>query len=160
MNKPNITVISLQIKGFVDSREVVNKLNEFYANTGVVVSQRAKYERPSWFYVAAILNGSDRSEAHSPKCIQKQLETAGIKLTIPAISRTLKIMMNLDESIHPHRRNCGVSCHDVVKGLGRVHRSRSHSFRRGQPSYVYYFGADQAKVYRFRKAFNIYLNPK
>lgn len=160
MKQPNITVISLQIKGFVDSREVVNKLNEFYANTGVVVSQRAKYERPSWFYVAAILNGDDRRWAHTPQSIQEILANHGINLTIPAITRTLKIMMNLDESIHPHRRNCGISCYDVVRGLGNVHRTVvSGHVGRGHPAYVYYFGADQAKVYRFRKAFNITLNP-
>jgi hypothetical protein len=160
-NTPNTTVLQLVISGFVDSREVVNKLNEFYANTGVVVSQNAKYEKPTWFYIAAILNGEDRLSAHSPQDIQRQLAEHGIKITIPSISRLLHIMMNLDESIHPHRRNCGISCYDVVKGLGGLERCRSPKYENtvGQSPYVYYFGAPQAKVYRFRKAYNIYVNP-
>jgi hypothetical protein len=160
MKTPNTTVLQLVISGYVDSREVVNRLNEFYVNSGIVISQKAKYERPSWFYIAGILNGSDRKWAHSPQTIQDELAEHGINLAIPAISRTLKIMMNLDYSIHPHRRNCGISCYDVVKGLGGVIRVREYDhIGKGQPSYVYYFGEKQSRVYRFRKAHNITVNP-
>lgn len=119
---PNKTVLQLVISGFVDSREVVNKLNEFYANTGITVAQKAKYERPLWFYIAAILTGRDRNKMWSIEGIQEELANHNIKVSAVSILRTLKIMMNLDEAIHPHRRNCGISCYDTVRGMGGIRR--------------------------------------
>ena len=118
-NIPNTTVIQLVISGFVDSREVVNKLNEFYTNTGVVVSQRAKYEKPTWFYILAALS-------RHPQTVQEIMDTLkshNLNLGYQSVLRFLKIMMNTEKAIHPHRRNCGIGCHEAVNLFGGIKRT-------------------------------------
>lgn len=158
--KPNQTVIQLTIAGFVDSREVVRKLNEFYTATGVLVSQKAKYEKPTWYYIACILNGVNRKNGHTVEDIQYVLKAHGIDVSIQAIRRFLRMMMDTNSAVHPHRRNCGVSCHEIVTRLGGVESGLdSQHEKRGHPAMVYWFGAKQSAVNYVRRVFNLTLEP-
>jgi hypothetical protein len=156
-NTPNTTVIQLVISGFVDSREVVNKLNEFYANTGVVISQRAKYERPTWFYILSVLG-------RRPMTVQQivdKLKTNNINTGYYSVLRFLKVMMNTEEAIHPHRRNCGISCHELVADFGGVIQNKCaiHTNEKGAPFDTYHLGGSAPSVNYFRRVYNVYVNP-
>ena len=69
-------------------------------------------------------------------------------------------MMDTESSVHPHRRSCGVSCHEVVKSMGGVTRHRSSDTRVSQPEYVYAFGASPQLVNYYRRVYELNLDPK
>lgn len=154
---PNISVINLTISGFIDSREVVNKLNEFYAGTGVVVSQKAKYERPTWFYILAALG---RRHMTVNQIVDK-LKRHNITIGYHSVLRFLKIMSNTSRAIHPHKRHCGVSCHELVTSFGGVHREECSVYNgRGCAPDTYYLGASVFTINYQRRVHNVFINPR
>ena len=157
-SKPNTTVIQLTIQGFVDSREVVNKLNEFYVATGVVTSQKAKYEKPTWFYILAVLGTVKRRMTILD--IQAKLAEHGLNITYQSIRRFLIVMMNTGAAIHSHRRNCGVSCHELVQRFGGVHQCYMDvQGPLGTPADSFYIGETSVKANYWRRVHNVYVNP-
>lgn len=164
MKQPNTTVLNLHIHGFVDSREVVNKLNEFYNSVGVVISQRAKYEKPSWFYILAILSDSEYGNGlltiNDIVCLLKE---HNLKISYQSVRRYLKIMMNTKAAIHPHRRNCGISCHEFVKGFGGIARVIGTGIDScsdfGRPPDAYRLGFSKVGVEYFKRAYNVNIEP-
>jgi hypothetical protein len=110
---------SMKITSISQRREAVNAINEYDANNGVGTSQKAKHEKPLWWFILAILNGRD-GKPMSAFEITDKLAQHGLNYTVPAITAALKVMMNLDKSIHPCRRNCGISCYDAVRKMGEI----------------------------------------
>jgi hypothetical protein len=156
MKQPNPSVKRLQIKSVIDRRHVVTKINEFDDNNGIGKSQRAKYEKPMWYYVACILNGSDRTSAFSQTDMVEILAGHGIVVSKMTIARTLKLMTNLDESIQPQRRNCGVGCYEAVRALGGIQDNGNWS---SVEENLYWFGKHTNSVNYYRRSFNIRLEP-
>jgi len=154
---PNITVLNLRIEGFVDSRELVNRLNQFYAATGVVISQKAKYEKPTWFYILAVLGTVHRRMTILD--IQERLAEYGLNVTYQSIRSFLKVMMNTEKAIHPHRRNCGISCHELVTLLGGVECEYEDIHTGGRPADTYYLGLTSVGLNYWKKVHNVYVKP-
>ena len=150
----------ITVKNIPERREAVTAINVYDRENGLNSSQRAKYERPLWAFIAAILVGNDRSFAMSPTSIQNHLKKHNIHVTLPAITRTLNVMINLDKSIHPHRRNCGISCYEAVSRMGGI-----KTWRCNTPGYIdghtlYSFDSPQSTVYYQRKAMGLTIQVK
>lgn len=151
----------ITVTNIPERRQAVTAINNYDRLNGLNSSQRAKYERPLWAFIAAILPGSDAKSAMDTLTIQAILADSNIHVTVPAIYRALKVMTNLDYSIHPHRRNCGASCYDVVEKMGGIKRWKcSNRDNAGQPPVLYSFGVSQAKVYRSRRVFGLTVQVK
>lgn len=148
----------ITINNIPQRREAVNAINEYDQKNGLNSSQKAKYERPLWAFVASILPGNDVNWAPSQKEIISTLAKHNINITQPAVHCALRTMIKLDESIHPHRRNCGISCYEAVKQMGNicVHNDADGDKRIKR----YSFGAPHSKVLRVRKAFNLTIQVK
>ena len=147
----------ITVKNIPQRREAVTAINVYDRENGLNSSQRAKYERPLWAFVAALLPGEDRTYAPSQTDLQEQLAEHGIHVTLPAIGRTLHIMLHLDESIHPHRRNCGVSCYEAVKQMGGI---QMYPDNHKDNVTRYSFGASHAKVTYLRRVFGLTIQVK
>jgi hypothetical protein len=145
----------MNINSIQERREAVTAINDFDVRTGVLKSQRAKYEKPLWFYILAILNGRDNSVAHSVQCIVDRLKNHGIVVGWPAVNRTFNIMMDTNKQIHPHRRGCGIGCHEAVARLGGVRMVTANPNGLGRPPVLFYLGANQIDVNYYRRAWNI-----
>jgi hypothetical protein len=105
------------INSIADRRYWTNEINDYDDRNGVLRSQRAKYEKPTWWYIACILPGFNKRGLSTTE-IQNILAAFNIFITYQSISRILRIMSDTKFQIHPHRRGCGISCHDVVTELG------------------------------------------
>lgn len=151
----------ITVNSYPERREAVTAINDFDTRTGGLKSQKAKYEKPLWFYILALLPGQDQSFGMGVDDIQKELKKHNLHFTVVAIHRALQVMMNLDESIKPHRRNCGISCYEATEKLGGVKRCVSFSSRPvpGARPMVYYLGKSISLIHYHRKAWNIYVNP-
>ena len=151
----NTTTLNLNITSFMDSREVVNKLNTFYAGTGVIISQKAKYERPTWFYILAVLT----HHRQSINQIVEKLKQHNLNVTRENVYRFLKIMLNTRRAIHPHRRNCGMSCHTMVIMFGGVHCDVASIPTRACPADGYYLGEHKHNINYLKRVYGISINP-
>lgn len=140
----------ITVNSVSERREAVTAINDYDNRTGGLKSQRAKYEKPLWWFILAILNGRDSVRGHSTDDIRQELLSHNLDYSQPAIDRCLKIMTNLDYSIHPHRRNCGISCYDAVTILGDLHHQ-------GNYARVFRLGVTQEEADYHRKSHNIVL---
>jgi hypothetical protein len=151
----NATVVNLQINSIQDRRGVVNKLQDFDEVNGIKKSQRAKHERTVWEYIACILTSADNKKWTSIQYIIDVLAIRGIKISYMSIYRMLNVMNDTQSAIHPHRRSCGVSCHEVVQAMRGI---RFNKIAYGE--YVYAFGASPQLVNHYRRVFQLTLDPK
>lgn len=145
IKKPMKVTNALEIDTFKASRLCVTKLNAFYEEKGVIKSQRAKYEVPLWYCLCAILPSDESRTGMTIANMIEKLKSVGIHVSEVAIRRTLRIMTYLDESIHPHRRNCGVGCYEAVTALGGLRCA-------GPDPIVYWLGGKSSKISAYRKA--------
>jgi hypothetical protein len=91
--------------------------------------------------------------------LSEKLARRGIKISTNALQQTLRMMMNLDQSIHPHRRNCGVGCYEAVNAMGGLSFDERPSRGRNGTSRLYYLDAKPSRISYFRRVFNITLKP-
>ena len=148
------------IKDVGHRREAVTAINVFDEVNGIRTSQRAKYEKPMWYYILAVLPPSDKDEpGMTVDCIIRKLAQHNIVVKHQAVYRTLIVMINKSESIHPHRRNCGVNCYDAVGAMGDIEYYDTPLNEKGRPSFWYILGANKEQVNRARRAYNIRLKP-
>ena len=138
-------------------RMFVTAINEFDKANGIRTSQSAKYEKPMWYYVLACLRGYDGGKITCEQIIEK-LATHNIIVTYQQVYRAIKTMQNKDESIKPHRRNCGISCYGAVSKLGDIQRL-TVDVPIGAPVYTYCLGCDCHTVNSIRREYNITLAP-
>ena len=140
-----------------DARLLVNNINEFYANTGVCNSQRAKYEKPNWAFVAACLPGSDKEPV---SCVQisAMLKKHQLLLTPTAIYRIIRHMVYRREAIHPHRRNIGQSCALVVRDMGEIKFSQTTD-KDGVVENFYWFDRRHSEIIKLRRALELIIKP-
>jgi hypothetical protein len=108
----------ITVNSIKERREAVTAINDYDNRTGGLKSQRAKYEKPLWWYILAILNGRDVMTTQTIQNIVARLKTHGIVVSWQSVNRTVMIMFDTDRQIHPHRRGCGIGCHEAVKILG------------------------------------------
>lgn len=140
----------ITVNSVSERREAVTAVNDYDTRTGGLKSQRAKYEKPLWWFILAILNGKDSVTGHTTVDIRLELMSHNLHYSQPAIDRCLKIMTNLDYSIQPQRRNCGISCYDAVTTLGDLHCQ-------GNYARVYRLGVTKSEAAYHRKSHNIIL---
>lgn len=149
----------IKVNSVSERREAVTAINDYDNRTGGLKSQRAKYEKPLWWYILAILNGSDHKYAHSVQNIIDELKNHNIIVSQVSVNRTLRIMSDTSFHIHPHRRGCGISCHEAVKLLGGIKISTWYQAGRvGRAPWVFYLGATQSTVKYERRVWNIQIN--
>lgn len=149
----------ITVNSIPERREAVTAINDFDDRTGMLKSQRAKYEKPLWFYILAILCGKDQKRCHSVQCIVDILAIHNIKVSKASVNRTLKIMLDTNYHIHPHRRGCGVSCHEAVAKMGGLLycKQQNNQTGLGAPVHLYFLGGNISSVRYWRRVFNIHL---
>jgi hypothetical protein len=108
----------MNINSIGERREAVNAINDYDSRNGVLISQKAKHEKPVWWYILAVLVEAKKTLTTDE--IVEILKEHELPYSRQVVHRFLRVMMNLDESIHPHRRNCGISCYDAVTRLGGI----------------------------------------
>lgn len=140
----------ITVNSVVERREAVTAINDYDGRTGGLKSQSAKYEKPLWYFLSSIIPGRDFPHGYTVRAMQSELLKHNLSYSQVAVNRCLSIMMNLDRSIHPHRRNCGIGCYDLVSRLGGLHTRWSYPF-------YYFFGVSEEEVKYHRKANNIVL---
>ena len=145
------------IKDIPDRRGFVTRIQQYDGANGISRTQSPKHERPLWAFVAAFLPGNDSRWAPSQGDIQELLAEHGMNYTVQAIGYALRTMIHLDASIHPHRRNCGVSCYEAVKQMGGIKvwgdLNKANVIR-------YSFNSKQSCVNYYRRAFGLTIQVK
>lgn len=139
-------------------REAVTAINVFDRANGIRVSQGAKYEKPIWYFVLAVLPGADK-EGITVNQILRRLAKHGVFVSQVAVNRVLNIMIHKDASIHPYRRNCGIGCYEAVSKMGDIQSAAESNGNRGCPPGLFWLGADTYEVNKARRAFHITMKP-
>ncbi len=147
----------ITVNSVVERREAVTAINDYDTRTGGLKSQRAKYEKPLWWYILALLNGQNNQYAHSVENIVEDLKYHNIVVSQASVYRALAIMSDTAHQIHPNRRGCGISCHTAVKLLGGI-KTTSYVAGTGRPLQMFYLGSVQSRVDYNRRAWNMKIN--
>ncbi len=153
----------MRIKNIPHRREAVTAINVFDKENGIGTSQKAKYEKPLWYFILAVLPSQDAKPVTIDD-IRAKLARHNIIVTYAAIRSSLLVMINKEASIHPHRRNCGVGCFEAVNLLGDIvvdfcAYPSSDKHGRGAWSDGYALGKSFAQVHYYKKACAISLKP-
>ena len=147
------------ITSLPERREAVNAINHFDRENGIKSSQRAKHEKTVWEYICCVLPAGDRRGITFDQII-KRLKKHNIDLSYDAVYRAISIMWDTESAIKPHRRSCGVSCHEVVTRLGLIRQKKYSNIPCRRASYTFTFAVKQKELNYWKRAFNLNLNPK
>lgn len=148
----------IEIRNISDRREAVWQINLFDEANGINPSQRAKYERPLWFYIAAILPSSEEPGLRVGT-IRHKLQLQGIHIIDKSIRRTLRIMMNPDTSIDPARRNFGQSAWAVVQAMEGIIKQLEPQDNTCNIVETYKWKCNKEMVRFHRSAFRLTIRP-
>ena len=152
----------IQITNIPERREAVTAINNYDQLNGINPSQKAKYEKPVWFYVLACLGGNDRKPAVTIADIVTMLSYHNIHIGYQSIRLALRTLIHKQESIQPNRRNCGVGCYEAVSALGDIKvqlGTRVPNQGRGRPESLYWLGQPSQRVGYYKRVYNIFVRP-
>lgn len=137
----------IKVNNRTERKQAVNAINVYDERVGIPTSQRAKYELPFHQLIGQLIPGKD-AEGKSVDDLGRELHKGHYFVKRPSIVSTINNMMDPEGSVHPHRRNFGVTCFRMIEKLGGLHyREVAHSV--GRPTKEYYFGTTSAKVTAF-----------
>ena len=138
-------------------RMFVSAIQDYDTANGVLKSQAAKNDKPIWYFLCACLTSVDRKRSITE--IVTRLKSHNIRVTDAQINRAIKVLTNKDASIHPHRRNIGISAYDLVTEMGDIKFSERSSGKCGRPDRLYYVGGAKKQVNRVKRYRDISLKP-
>ena len=143
-------------ESIIERRGMVTGQNLFDEENGIPTSQRAKYEKQNWAFIAGLLVGRDKADTGALTChdISAKLEPHGLFIKPNAIYRIIQRMKRLQESIHRNNRYIGQSCLEVVQQMGKIREITIATTIGGvtYPTQAYYLGELHDEVVRLRRA--------
>jgi hypothetical protein len=143
-------------ESITERRGMVTGQNLFDEENGIPSSQRAKYEKQNWAFVAGLLVGRDRADIGALTChdISTKLEPHGLFIKPNAIYRIIHAMKRPYHSINHAIRAHGQSCLEVIQLMGGI-REFTVATTIGEvtyPTQAYYLGELHDEVVRLRRA--------
>jgi hypothetical protein len=145
------------VENIAHRRQLVTEINLFDIEHGIATSQRAKYEKPHWAFVAGLLCGRDVQVTEALNChqISNSLAAHGVFIKPNAIYRIIQAMKRPGHSIKPSIRAHGQSCLEIVRAFGGIREYTTSVVVDGvtYPTQAYYFGETHDEVLRLRRVF-------
>lgn len=141
-----------------ERRGAVTGLILFDEENGILRSQRAKYEKPHWAYIAGMLVGKDKADTGALTCSQiaEKLVPHGIYIKANAIHRFIQQMKRPRVAVRTENRRLGQSALEVITQMGGIREVSVSAVSSTGVPYVtsaYYFGENHDEVVRLRRAF-------